>query len=109
MLSNSLTVFDHGLFSHLLFFVFFFVQSIAIEYGGAKVLSRLLCEDPSCHLLAIILVNLTFADGDLRRELVSPVRDVQLVEALSYALLVSSFISLINLRCIYFGSISCIF
>ena len=67
------------------------LKPIAIEHGGAKVLSRLLCEDPSCHLLAIILVNLTFADGELRRELVSSHWDVQLVEALSYALLVSFF------------------
>lgn len=61
---------------------------IAMDCGGAKVLSRLLCLDPSCHLLAIILVNLTFADPDLRRELVDD--EIQLVDALAYALLESS-------------------
>lgn len=71
---------------------------IAIGCGGAFVLSRLLCEDPSCHLLAIILVNLTFADAELRRELVtkssssssSSKESICLFEALSYALLISS-------------------
>lgn len=65
-------------------------RPIAVERGGARVLSRLLCEDPSCHLLAIILVNLTFADAALRRELVDDAHDVRLVDALAYALLESS-------------------
>lgn len=63
---------------------------IAIEANGAHILARLLCDDVSCHLMAIILVNLTFADADLRRELVSPAAPIQLVDALSYALLVST-------------------
>ena len=33
---------------------------IAIEYNGAEILARLLCEDPSSHLLALVLVNLTY-------------------------------------------------
>uniref|UniRef100_A0A7S1FVN5 Protein HGH1 homolog n=1 Tax=Corethron hystrix TaxID=216773 RepID=A0A7S1FVN5_9STRA len=62
---------------------------IAIEYRAAHILSRLLCEDPSCHLMAIILVNLTFADADLRRELVSP-GPIELVDALAYALRIAA-------------------
>ena len=94
---------------------------IAIECGGAKTLARLLCEDPGCHLLVIIIVNLTFCEVEVRRDLltstITSVRkvqrsnsgssggkkgglvgrylssggDVQLVDALAYALLVSSF------------------
>ena len=56
---------------------------------GAEVLARLLCEDPACHLIAIILVNLTFADADLRRDLVIPESGIQLVESLAYALRVA--------------------
>lgn len=63
---------------------------IAIDCGGVHVLSRLLCEDPSCHLMAIILVNLSFADVELRKELVSPNSSMQLVDALSYVLRVAS-------------------
>ncbi|KAL7541515.1 hypothetical protein ACHAXR_012564 [Thalassiosira sp. AJA248-18] len=44
-------------------------RPIALEYGGAKILGRLLCHDPGCHLLVIILVNLTFGDGGLNRDL----------------------------------------
>lgn len=62
---------------------------IALDCGGAQLLSRLLCLDPSCHLMAIILVNLTFADVDLRKELVSP--QIELVESLCFALRVASF------------------
>ena len=62
---------------------------IALDCGGAQLLSRLLCVDPSCHLMAIILVNLTFADVDLRKELVSP--QIELIESLCFALRVASF------------------
>jgi hypothetical protein len=85
---------------------------IAIDCGGAQVLSRLLCDDPSCHLMAIILVNLTFADADLRNELVSPRSSIELVEALSYALRVSLVpqsnpidnIYLVRFQCLYYVS-----
>lgn len=63
---------------------------IAMDHGGAHLLSRLLCIDPSCHLMAIVLVNLSFADADLRRELVAPSSSVQLVDALSYTLLMAT-------------------
>jgi hypothetical protein len=63
---------------------------IAIDHGGARLLGRLLCDNPSYNLVAIVLVNLTFADAELRRELVSPAADVQLVETLAFALRVAS-------------------
>ena len=79
---------------------------IALEFGGAETLGRLLCEDPGCHLLVIIIVNLTFGDDKLNRDLLtvsgtssqqvgggdesdSCGGDVQLVDSLGYALLVS--------------------
>mmetsp|Transcript_2329 Transcript_2329/g.5088 ORF Transcript_2329/g.5088 Transcript_2329/m.5088 type:complete len:1009 (-) Transcript_2329:214-3240(-) len=85
---------------------------IGLEFGGAKTLGRLLCEDPGCHLLVIIIVNLTFGDEKLNRDLLTMsgtssqrVRDedsrkeqsflscggdVQLIDSLSYALLLAS-------------------
>ena len=33
---------------------------IAIDYNGAEILAKLLCEDPSSHLVALVLVNLTY-------------------------------------------------
>ena len=64
---------------------------IALECGGAKLLGRMLCEDPGCHLLAIVIVNLTFGDAELNRDLLSMGGggEVQLVDCLGYALLVS--------------------
>jgi len=62
---------------------------IAMNCNAVSILARLLCEDVSCHLMAIILVNLTFADADLRRELVNPNSHMQLVDALSFAFVVS--------------------
>jgi hypothetical protein len=63
---------------------------IAIDHGGARLLGRLLCDNPSHNLVAIVLVNLTFADAEVRRELVSPATDAQLVETLAFALRVAS-------------------
>jgi hypothetical protein len=34
-------------------------RRIAIDYHGANILARLLCDDPSAHLVALVLVNLT--------------------------------------------------
>lgn len=62
---------------------------IAIDHGGARELSRHLVADPSCHLLAIILVNLSFSDAELRRDISAPASGTQMVDALSYALQVS--------------------
>jgi hypothetical protein len=62
---------------------------VALTHGGVQLLVRLLCNDPSCHLVAIVLVNLIFADAELRRELVVT-KGVQLVESLAFALRVSS-------------------
>lgn len=92
-------------------------RPIALEHGGMRTLGRLLCEDPGCHLLVIIIVNLTFGDERLNRDLltmstsgatapgddcnggeeldrkersfVSCGGEVQLVDSLGYALLVS--------------------
>ena len=41
---------------------------IALDCGGARVLGRMLCEEPGCHLLAIVIVNLTFGDEELNRD-----------------------------------------
>lgn len=62
---------------------------IALEQGGARMLARLLLEDPSCHLIAIILVNLTFCDAELRGALVRE-DGSELVESLCFALRVGS-------------------
>lgn len=44
-------------------------RTIALE--GTPVVSRLLVDDPSCHLAAILLVNWTVQDAALRREMVT--------------------------------------
>ena len=59
---------------------------VAIQYKGGKVLSRMLCQDPSCSLICIILVNLSFSDSVLRNQLVEAKEEIELVEALAYAL-----------------------
>ncbi|OEU12141.1 hypothetical protein FRACYDRAFT_244402 [Fragilariopsis cylindrus CCMP1102] len=38
-------------------------KTIALDCNGIEILSKLLCEDPSCHLIAIVLVNLTYDFG----------------------------------------------
>ena len=58
--------------------------------AAARVLSRLLCDDPSCHLIAIVLVNLSFAEPEVLQDLVSRESDIGLIEALAYVLHVSS-------------------
>ena len=65
-------------------------RMIAIDHDGAKILAKLLCEDPSCHLLAIVLVNLTFTGAEIRKELISPSSSAALVESLSFALRIAS-------------------
>ncbi|GAX20363.1 hypothetical protein FisN_9Hh075 [Fistulifera solaris] len=56
---------------------------------GAGILAKVLARDPSCHLAAIILVNLTFCDAELRRDLVLK-KDFLLVETLALTLLTCS-------------------
>ncbi len=85
-------------------------RAIALQYDGAKILARLLCEDPGCHLLVIIIVNLTFGDLELNRDLLTMGRsggastfschgageietDVLLVQSLGYVFLVSTIYS----------------
>jgi hypothetical protein len=53
---------------------------------GAGILGRVLARDPSYHLAAIILVNLTFCDAELRCDLVLQ-KDFLLVETLALTLL----------------------
>eukprot|EP00526_Cylindrotheca_closterium_P004682 CAMPEP_0113628566 /NCGR_PEP_ID=MMETSP0017_2-20120614/14803_1 /TAXON_ID=2856 /ORGANISM="Cylindrotheca closterium" /LENGTH=787 /DNA_ID=CAMNT_0000538879 /DNA_START=103 /DNA_END=2462 /DNA_ORIENTATION=- /assembly_acc=CAM_ASM_000147 len=65
-------------------------QAVAITHDAVRVLSKLLCDDPSCHLIAIILVNLSFAEPEVLEELVSLDADTGLVEALSFVLHISS-------------------
>jgi hypothetical protein len=43
---------------------------VALEYGGARILGKLLRDDPGCQMLLIVMVNLTF--GDERYPLVDP-------------------------------------
>lgn len=61
-----------------------------MDYGGAKLLSKELCENPSCNLIAIVLVNLTFSGIDLRKELLAENSGIALVESLAFALRISS-------------------
>ena len=71
---------------------------VALECGAANVLGRMLLEDVGCHLLVIIIVNLTFCDVDVRKSLLLGERhdggsgedgEVQLIDCLAYALMVS--------------------
>uniref|UniRef100_A0A7S1BNT1 Uncharacterized protein n=2 Tax=Corethron hystrix TaxID=216773 RepID=A0A7S1BNT1_9STRA len=62
---------------------------IAIEYRATHILGRLLCADPSCHFIAIILVNLTSADVNLRVKLVEP-GPIELVDALAFTLRIAA-------------------
>lgn len=69
---------------------------VALECGAANVLGRMLMEDVGCHLLVIIIVNLTFCDVDVRKSLLlgdsngsSGGSEVQLIDCLAYALMVS--------------------
>lgn len=71
---------------------------VALECGTAHVLGKLLVEDVGCHLLVIIIVNLTFCDVDVRKSLLlggdgngggGGGGEVQLIDCLAYALMVS--------------------
>ena len=64
---------------------------IAIDCGGAKLLSRLLCEDVSCELISIILVNLSFADHRVRLDLLDPNSSIQLLDTISFVLQVNGY------------------
>lgn len=72
---------------------------VGLECGAANVLGRMLLEDVGCHLLVIVIVNLTFCDTGVRRSLLlgrssdcnSEDGEVQLVDCLAYALMVRLF------------------
>jgi hypothetical protein len=66
------------------------MQVIGMKHEGVQLLSRLLCSDPSCHLIAIILVNLSFTDTEGRKELLSAKSGTGLIESLAFALRLSS-------------------
>jgi hypothetical protein len=71
---------------------------IALDHNGAKIISSLLVDDPSCHLLAIILVNLTFSDAALRQELIAKESScgsegIRMIESLAFCLRVASLTS----------------
>jgi hypothetical protein len=55
-----------------------------MDHNGAEILVKLLLEDPSIHLLAIILVNLSFCDAPLRTDLAN------IIPSLAYTLKVST-------------------
>eukprot|EP00559_Dactyliosolen_fragilissimus_P009353 CAMPEP_0184857928 /NCGR_PEP_ID=MMETSP0580-20130426/3076_1 /TAXON_ID=1118495 /ORGANISM="Dactyliosolen fragilissimus" /LENGTH=750 /DNA_ID=CAMNT_0027353811 /DNA_START=59 /DNA_END=2311 /DNA_ORIENTATION=+ len=59
---------------------------IALDKDGVRILCRLMCKDPSIQLIAIVLVNLTFSDIKTRKELTDPNSDIELIEALAYAI-----------------------
>lgn len=71
---------------------------VGLECGAVNVLGRMLLEDVGCHLLVIVIVNLTFCDAGVRRSLLlgesagggggEDGDDVQLVDCLAYALMV---------------------
>lgn len=63
---------------------------IGLDCGGIRILSQLLCEEPSCHLLAICLVNLSFSSVALRRDWVAMNKDLRWMEALTFAIRVGS-------------------
>lgn len=63
---------------------------IALECGAVKKLSQLLCEDPSCHLVAICLVNLSFSSVAVRRDWVALNKDIQWMQAVTFCIRVGS-------------------
>ena len=75
-------------------------NAVRSHNSGAEVLGRLWCEYPNISLIGIIMVNLSFCDGGLRKVLVDDLYgDIQFVEALVYVLKVCN-----NMEC-GFGSV----
>jgi hypothetical protein len=62
---------------------------VAIDCNGGKILSKMLCKNPESSLVCIILVNLCFCDANLRSQLLKKSSEIFLMEAFTYALLVS--------------------
>jgi len=105
---SKITLLTHSLTSLYFFFPrldCISQKTIAIDCNGIEILSKLLCEDPSCHLIAIVLVNLTYdfgssnggsGSGDssssssLRNQLLDCNDKTSLIESLAFALRVSS-------------------
>lgn len=77
-------------------------QLVALDCNAARVLGRMLLEDVGCHLLVIIIVNLTFCDVDVRKSLLlEDDREVQLIDCLGYALMVSIYCELACVHTVY--------
>jgi hypothetical protein len=71
---------------------------VAILCHGSLILCHLLCFDPSCRMVAIVLVNLTFGtNSQFQQDLIfhrsinnEPCKDTELLSSLAYALRVAS-------------------
>ena len=63
---------------------------IALECGAVKILAQLLCEDPSCYLMAICLVNLSFSSVQIRKDWVAQNRELQWMQAITFCIRVGS-------------------
>jgi hypothetical protein len=63
---------------------------IALDCNAVGILCQLLCEDPSCHLMAICLVNLSFCSAAIRQDWVTANKKVQWMQTLTYCIRVGS-------------------
>lgn len=63
---------------------------IALDCGAVKLLSQMLCEDPSCRLIAICLVNLSFSNVAIRRDWVALNKDIHWMQAVTFCIRVGS-------------------
>jgi hypothetical protein len=76
-------------------------ELVSLECGAMNVLGKMLLEDVGCHLLVIIIVNLTFCEADVRSRLLMAApgggaggssngeEELQVIDCLAYALMVS--------------------
>eukprot|EP00977_Amphora_coffeiformis_P002871 scaffold538_cov166-Amphora_coffeaeformis.AAC.13 len=63
---------------------------VALDCGAVKLLCQMLCEDPSCHLIAVCLVNLSFSNVAIRRDWVGLNKDIHWMQALTFCIRVGS-------------------
>jgi len=63
---------------------------IAFIHRGARIIGDLLSMDPSCYMMALVLVSFTSTDDDLCNEIASREEEFHLVGSLTYALRVAS-------------------
>lgn len=75
---------------------------VGLDHDGLFVLTRLLCRYPDIPFISIILVNLSFCDGALMKEIVDDKNnEIQFFEALTYALKVRPFLNILNKSLFY--------